>query len=373
MRIRVQLAAALTVLLLVAANFVGCESSDITAPMDAQIIVRATPQTVIIDREAGETEGVSVITAQLFDAQGFPLDGIAVSFSTTAGTLATEPPPGQPPITVETNSSGTAADTLTMTLNDPAEAVVTAQSATLSNDVTVNLDVDVGNQPPDAVVTISPSGGQAIDSFVTFNASLSSDPDFDPITCYQWIISSSLPAIDPVVFQGETMSNFTESYSAEQTLTVQLRVSDVPNPGTFCNDCDAASLGCEAAASFFGAPDTVDFYEITCDPTPPVADIAGSDRTVSLSPPANGEAGLSSNSFDPEFPFSSFVDWVWTCGTAQEFRCTTPPDCGIVEPVTCTYLTTGPKTVQLRIDSQPPCTGAAIQTAADQITITVVP
>jgi hypothetical protein len=98
----------------------------IGAAAAARVLVTATPQSL------PATGGTATITARVEDQQGNGLLGVPVSFSTTAGTLATT--------TVITGDAGSATTTLTTT----AAATVTASagggtSGTLTNTVALTL------------------------------------------------------------------------------------------------------------------------------------------------------------------------------------------------------------------------------------------
>ena len=258
---------------------VGCEDSGVLAPTDSEISVSASPGTVIIDEAAGETEGQSQISAYLFDAEGFPLEGVQVSFSTTGGTLDSAPA-GQDPLTVETNANGLARDTLTLVLADDSTVTVTARSGQLTGTVDVGKTVSSGNVEPEAFISADPDGQQRKTLPVNFSGVASDDPDGE-ITCWKWTITSDIPA-NSLVAQGPSRSSFVDAYADEQTLSVLLEVSDDPDPASFCTFCEGSAATCGADNVYFSPFSDSIQYEIVCDLTDPFAS-GGPDRTVALS------------------------------------------------------------------------------------------
>ncbi|ANM28665.1 hypothetical protein ABI59_02100 [Acidobacteria bacterium Mor1] len=289
-------AAALLLLLLMAAS-VGCEDSVLTAPTDATIVMAANPGTVVIDPNAGETEGSTTIVAQVFDANGNPLSGVAVLFATSGGSLASAG------TTVTTNASGIATDTLTVTTNSPQESIVSAQSSAVSQGVSVFRDVVGVNEIPRASFFTIPAappngiGEQLAGQTVIFDGSISVDPD-GPIECFQWDINSNLGScsttttqrcttdgdcpgsetcggrtISDEILQGPGLDSFGRDYFDEQSLTVILRVSDDPAIGAACGETAPPISAGAFNGTSFSAP-----FNITCNNQPPVAN-AGADQT----------------------------------------------------------------------------------------------
>lgn len=72
-------------LLLALAATASCEDTDVTAPVNSTITLSAS--NVFIDEAQGETEGETDLVATVVDAQGIPLDGIPLFFTTTGGLL----------------------------------------------------------------------------------------------------------------------------------------------------------------------------------------------------------------------------------------------------------------------------------------------
>ncbi len=174
MRTRTTLAAT-TLLGLVVLFNLGCEDSDVLAPADATLSLSANPGTVVIDIEAGEDSGTSVLTARLFDATNFPLQNVPVEFSTSAGVLSSASL-GSPP---ETDANGVVRDTLTVQLGDDLEIDVTAQSGSLVASVTVTVDPDTGNSQPTAEIDVDPPDGGQIGQSIFFDGRDSADTDGD--------------------------------------------------------------------------------------------------------------------------------------------------------------------------------------------------
>lgn len=341
-------AAATATILLVALVLTGCEDSGVTAPSDAQIIVSANPGTVVIDTEAGETEGRTTITAQLFDAEGFPLTGVAVTFTADGGTLASAPDPGDPPSAIETDDNGIAVDVLTLALGDDAPVQVTARSGTLTGIISVDKVIDSGNIEPEAIIVAEPTNPnqQQVGLPVVFDGRDSSDPD-GQITCYKWNITSSVPANNKVI-QGPTRSFITEVFNEEQTLTVELFVSDDPDPGTFCDNCEGSAASCGASSSYFSNDSDVliPLYEIVCDLTAPLA-------FVTVTTPAPYSLGGGSLDIDLDGSGSrdddnSIVFYSWDCdNTAGDVF-----EGGTLDNVTCNYTVAGTKNPTLTVTNE---------------------
>lgn len=117
-RLRLLLPALVPVLLLA-----GCDESDPVAPPESTIILSASPTTL----PAGG--GDSNLSAVVIDGNGVPLDGVAVFFSTNAGSLASQG------VSQVTDDNGRAVDLLTTTQS----AQVDAQSGDAKAQVTVTV------------------------------------------------------------------------------------------------------------------------------------------------------------------------------------------------------------------------------------------
>lgn len=101
----------------------GCDESDPVAPPDSTIILSASPTSL------PSGGGTSDITAVVLDPSSIPLDGVAVFFSTNAGSLASQG------IAQTTDEFGRAVDTLTTT--DSAQ--IQAQSGDATAQVTITV------------------------------------------------------------------------------------------------------------------------------------------------------------------------------------------------------------------------------------------
>jgi hypothetical protein len=121
----------------------GCDESDPVAPPGSTIILSASPTTL------PSGGGDSSLTAVVIDGNGVPQDGVAVFFSTNAGSLASQG------ISQATDGNGRATDILTT--NQSAQ--VDAQSG----DATAQRTVTVGGQQLVGEVTLScnPISGNA--------------------------------------------------------------------------------------------------------------------------------------------------------------------------------------------------------------------
>ena len=311
--------AAAALLALAALGLARCENTPLTGPEDGELRLSASPLTVVIDPEAGETSGTSTLAAQLFDGASRPMVDAEVVFATSAGSLAS----GGAPHTVKTNSSGIAVDVLTLGVDDGSSVKVNAISGKLSAEETITLQVNPDNVPPTADISIDPPNKQRLNELVVFDGTGSSDPDSD-ITCYQWQINST------VVAQGPTASTFSDDFSTAQRLTVTLRVSDDPNaPTTFCRSGGNAPTA--PPEDFNGTAFTR--YDIVCDINAPVASIAGSS-TLLLQGPSVTQT-FSGSASDPDAG-DTIVRFVWDCGNGQTMTGSPP-----LPTMTCNYAISG--------------------------------
>ena len=336
--------AGLLLLLLAALVQLSCNSDGVLAPATSLFSVVASPTEIVIDETAGQTEGTSTITVLVLNANGFPLKDIKVTFSTTAGTMASAGAAGQPPIEILTDENGIAIDILTMTSTDPASAAVTASSATLSQQVTVNRTLFEATDPF-AIIGVTPDSPAVRGTLVLFDGRDSGDDDGDTITCYQWEIDSTDNANDEII-QG--VSTFSRTFSMDQNLSVILRVSDDPAATAVCPPNSAA-----ADPALFSPDIDAIAYQIVCDPTGPSAD-AGTDQIITLS---SGSASVvldGGNSSDLDSGIGSYS---WNCGNGD-------PTVG-TQVATCTYDTALTFTATLTV------VNGCGQTATDTVRITV--
>jgi len=143
----------------------------------------ATPVDSSNDKHYAET----ALTALALDELGMPQEGLAVTFQTTAGALASL---GQP---VNTEGTGAAHDTLRVFEDDPAEITVTATAGERSETIVVQLSVLQPNDPPvadagdDVTIECTSSEGTA----VRLDGSGSTDPNSD-IVLYEWFLDFGL-------------------------------------------------------------------------------------------------------------------------------------------------------------------------------------
>jgi hypothetical protein len=339
--------------LLLLALVPACESTDVTAPANSTIILQAVPASVLINQDAGETQGSTQIYALILDKGGQPLKDIPVIFTSTAGRLDSEnfcnisnectrtgaactddtdcPPPSTP--AVKTNDEGVAIDRLTLRLfqDTAATADVTATTSVISQKVTVTKIVALGPVDPVAVITANPASGQRTGLPFSFDGSSST---FDPqveLTCFEWVITSNLDwtggeCIGLCVGKTQTIrgpdkASITLHVDEDQVdLSAQLRVSDVDN--VVCNNVTTPS------SNDFSKPKTIS-YQIRCDLTDPVVD-AGPNQFASLAA-HNGEVPitLTATASDPE---SGPMDYQWDCGNGEG---------GSQQSVVCTYTSEG--------------------------------
>lgn len=321
----------------------SCEESQLTAGEGTEIFVTASPTTVSIDEPGGETAEQVVITALLVEEGGFPASGLAVLFTATSGSFASD--------SVVTDANGSARNTLTFDLNSEGgvpegEVEVTARSGAISGSVTVTVDIVGQNQLPTAAISASPSGCPATNQDVNFSGT-TTDPDTpdDPITCWCWTIDTTLVGADEVV-AGASLSDLRRSFTSDQNLTVRLRVSDVPGV-TCATDCE------NNPGSQFGPFSTALSYRI--DRSNPIAD-AGPDQTATIGGGANAPVVLNGNQSSD--PHSGITTYQWLCGNGTN-------QTGV--SVTCSYTTAGTYTAQLTV------TNACALTDSDTAQVTVNP
>ena len=260
----------------------GCEDSEPTAKATWVLEVTANPAT--IDAGPGE-EGQSTIIAVLFDENGHLKPGVGLRFSSNAGSMAAGG------AVIETDQRGEARDVLTLSSSD-GEASVKVKSGAVEG--TVN--VKIGElSPPNAGITISPSGAARTGAGVTFSGASSDDFDGE-IVKYVWSIVSNNPddgKPNPEVVET-TNQAIVRTYQKAQHLDVSLTVTD--------NDDLTDS--------------TSEQYDIFAN-LPPVAD-AG--------PALEGTAGLSGrctvrlNGCSSTDPDGHLVAYRWTFQTINETR-----------------------------------------------------
>jgi len=320
----------------------SCEDNGVIAPGDGQIILSASPGTVVLDPENGVSSGTTTVTAQLFDGAGFPLENVSVIFTTTSGTLASAGASGQPPSPRNTDQNGFANDVLTVDINSPGTVTVTARSATLSGDKDVSVSQVGVNELPTAVANVTTGGGSCvatggdpaceaqIGDNVSFTSTGSGDPDGN-ITCYQWEIDSNINANDRVA-QGPSTSSLSLPFDAEQSVTVTLRVTDDPDATTFCNpSCQGPPSSCGEPASSFNATSLPVFVNVVCENDPPEAD-AGGNKTNTL-PSIGGSIDIQLDGVLSDDPDGTIVDYLWDCGNGTSAQ----PVVGFPARAICTY------------------------------------
>jgi hypothetical protein len=338
----------------------GCDSAPLAADPAGELVLTAAAKTIVIDQVAGETEGTSAIAAQVFDASGLPMKDVAITFTTSGGTLASN---GEP---VDTNAAGTATDVLTLRTADPSTVTITARSARVRGEVTVDKTLDTGNLVPEAAIGVPPTAKQRRGLQIEFDGTASADLD-GTITCYQWRFDSTNDADDEVIQGGPSVSRVNKAFGRlgdfrddrSDVVTVTLYVSDDPDaPTTFCAPgADAAPI-----AAFNGIPASRVDYEIACDLTAPTSVSAGLDRTVEVD--ANGRASvrLAATGTDAE----SAVTYRWECndaaGTVQ-----VGPD----PTATCTYVNRGPSAITFT--PQITVTNACGMSTSETVDVVVAP
>lgn len=340
--------------LLAGAWMVGCEDTPLTAPPDGEVRLTASPSTVVIDIILEETEADSTITAQVFDDRGRVMLGAEVVFTTSSGTLAS----GGPPNSVTTDSNGIATDILTLNLNDDASVDVNATSGALTQSVVVTKTVSAGNAQPTAKLVASPSVRAAIGQTVIFDGQTSSDPDGE-ITCYQFQVDSTVDSSDEVV-QGQTMSSIQRRYTAEQSLTVTLRVSDDPDATTWCRGGGNPA----PPDNFSPFTDFINGYEILCSTSDPTVNLATNPQTLQN---LGGTVLLQGSATDFEADLTTYT---WDCGNGSGDTQPVPVS-GIIPDFTCVYAPNNdPQSIQYTASLR--VSNTCGRTGEDKITVTVL-
>ena len=329
-------AAGMVAVVLLAMFTAGCEDSEVKIPENGVIAMFAAPGTININENSGQVAGTSRISATIVEqGAGEPQGDLRIQFFTSHGFLCPESDPdcwvceptdpdfpnctgGLTPVEDVTDANGEASVLLVMTLTNPdpsvTQATVTGKAAALFGTVPVDreiipIQVPDPNEPPLAAINPSPPAGQAIvGDLVTFDGSFSTDPDDDPITCWQWTVDSTDDTYD-LFLQGTAVSAFDQRYNTEQTLAVTLRISDDPDVGLICNATDPP-VPVDSLSPKVGI---VNPYIIDCANQPPVAE-AGPNQTATITSSSVVvllDAGLSAD------PDGRIDEWVWNCGNGS--------------------------------------------------------
>ena len=125
----------------------SCENSDVLAPTGSTIALTTNPTKVVF--AAGDVTSVPVaVTARVVGSGGFPETGVAVTFATTGGTLASG---GR---SVETDANSVAKDTLTVPSDAPSSIDITATSGAITQKITLTKTVG-GLAPSDGSIVLS--------------------------------------------------------------------------------------------------------------------------------------------------------------------------------------------------------------------------
>jgi hypothetical protein len=173
----------------------GVQSSPI------QIRVGSVPARIVLATTASTSTSVTIV-ATVLDSSGVAISGIPVTFTTTAGTLASS--------TVNSNSVGQAVNTL----YGATDAVVTAEAAGVTASMAVRfagggtLSVNIGINPT------SPQRRQIV-TFTANVTNLAGSPV--PIQRYEWDFGGGYV----VITTGNTT---TRSFDVEGIYTLTLRV-----------------------------------------------------------------------------------------------------------------------------------------------------
>ena len=361
-------------LIAMAGMITGCEDSPLTAGTDFTMTLVADPGTVLIDPEQDITEDTSTVIATVLNADGAPQQGVTVIFTTEGGQLASAAKG------VKTDAGGIARDTLTVTVNDPAEIDVTASSASVSATVKITKTTVAPNKPPLAGIATNPQNEQVAGDEVIFDGSGSLDPDPDDfITMFRWVVTSTNPDAgesNPFIAEGTGVSGLsfpsdvTDAFENIQDLTVSLFVTDDPAaPAQFAAQQPIA----------YRAQATVPYsiVAVRCDDnTRPTAVLAGADVQQVFGAPFSTvnfqlDGSLSS---DAETPLETYT---FSCGNGS-----LPVPTGTPSRVVCKYLVDQtPRTYTATLVVVDRGTGqlvggqyqCASDSQPDQISVTVAP
>jgi len=197
----------------------------------------AVPDTIILDPNDSTAPRDSVthkligsteLTALVLDTALAPIDSVAVTFTTTAGTLAS----GGAPVT--NDSAGVAKDQLAVVEDGPSKITVTAASANGTQSVDVFVDIaPVANAGPDQ--TVECPNAATLDGSASTDAN-STPGTNDDITSFEWFLGDSLIATGEVV--GCTLPvgvhvvtlKVTDTMGATDTDSVTVTVVDTTPP-----------------------------------------------------------------------------------------------------------------------------------------------
>jgi hypothetical protein len=293
----------------------------------------------------------ATITARLLDVNGSAVVGEDLEFSSSlgAGSLSLPNP-------VTTGAGGIATNTLTVRATDDVTSV-TVNVATASGGVFGSVTVDVtgpGNNPPDAVLTVTPSSGAGIGDTVDFFGGNSTDPDGD-ISCYRFSFSQGAKDassdLQSLLGSGLTRTQANPTlqgivFDEAVTFNVQLEVSD--------DDLSAAECNGAEGLVFDRSDQTAPLsYTIACET--PVADAVISQNNDTVAPFDVVLDGSGST------PSADIVEYRWTCNNQAG-------DIVTGEQATCTYQTAGTRTVTLRVTTSAVC-GSVQDTDTVQVTV----
>lgn len=327
----------------------ACEDSKLLAPGDSQILVTIAPNNPIIDVAGGETSVDVLVSATIFDANNFPLQGISVTFASTGGTFANVDGNGIP-LSAETDENGTVRDTLTISATDPLDISVTAMSGVATGEATVSWDFITPNGPPVVLgISANPGQQQTQGQPVTFTSSVE-DPDNDPIVCYQWTFTVQTFGVQPpvpsetIIRQGPTFSQISQVFSFP---TVSAGVSKIVDVSLLVSDDVDVFADCGANDPILDATELSPFsnslagYQIVCDLSAPTVTLSDSGNVVLELQGGTASRSVSGSVFDGESGIdASSIEL--DCGNGTTFN---------DEDGTCTYTSTGTFPVRLEADN----------------------
>ncbi len=178
------LARSAALILLAIATCGSCEKGEVLAPAESTITLTATPNPVTFKED--DTELPVDIEARLRTKDGFPQQGVTVTFTTTGGRLE--------PDSITTNSDSIARVQLIVLVTDPDSIEVTATSGGVSQKVPITKKLE-GVAPSDGTLTLSGPSSVSIDG--------ASDPGMQKTVSFVALVKdkANLPlALVPVEF-----------------------------------------------------------------------------------------------------------------------------------------------------------------------------
>lgn len=215
---------------------VGASSGEITAEAIEIVIGEARPVNIVLSANPSNlpiSGGKVVLRARVTDADGNPIQGVAVIFQTTTGTLRSGSR------AVRTDSNGVADDNLDAEI----DATVTA---TTSNAISAEVTIDVGGEGPTTCEFAVSPGEPKIDETVFFTDISSAGAGNPPIVEFLWDFG------DGSQDSGQSVEH---EYSTSGIFTVVHTIVDSQGFSSSCTQ-EVIVLGEEPICAFTFSPST---------------------------------------------------------------------------------------------------------------------